>query len=64
MIVVADTGPLRYLVEVGAIDVLPHLYGIVLTPPIVLQELRLSHFPLVVRGWAEHPPEWLRVEPP
>jgi predicted nucleic acid-binding protein len=50
MIVVSDTGPLRYLVEVGAVDVLPHLYGTVLIPQIVLEELRLDHFPPIVRA--------------
>ena len=39
MIVVADTSPLNYLVLIGQIDVLKHLYGQVLIPPAVLAEL-------------------------
>jgi predicted nucleic acid-binding protein len=64
MIVVSDTGPLRYLVEVEVVQVLPQLYGDVLTTPQVLNELRLEHFPDVVRQWAEEPPRWLKVEAP
>ncbi len=45
MIVVSDTGPLRYLIEVDAIQALPQLYGEVLTSPQILRELRLEHFP-------------------
>lgn len=64
MIVVSDTGPLRYLVEVDASHVLPRLYGHVLTTPQVIAELALPHFPEVVRKWAERPPAWLAVESP
>lgn len=61
MLVVADTGPLRYLVEVNAIAVLPRLYGRIMTTPQVIQELCLPHFPHVVRTWAGCPPAWLEV---
>lgn len=64
MIVVSDTGPLRYLVEVGAVGVLPRLYGQVLTTPEVISELRLPHFPGVVRRWIEYPPAWLKIDSP
>lgn len=64
MIVVSDTGPLRYLVEVAAIDCLPRLYGEVLTTPKVMEELGLSHFPEDVRQWAKQPPDWLIVRSP
>ena len=40
MLVVSDTSPLRYLIEVGAVEVLPRLYSSVLTTPQVMQELR------------------------
>jgi predicted nucleic acid-binding protein len=64
MIVVCDTGPLRYLIEVEAVHVLPKLYGRILTTPQVLQELRFEHFPDMVQQWAERPPDWLGVEAP
>jgi hypothetical protein len=38
MIVVADTSPLKYLVILGAIDVLPRLFSEVHVPLVVMQE--------------------------
>jgi predicted nucleic acid-binding protein len=39
MRVVADTAPLRYLVVLGHVDLLPALFGQILTPPAVAGEL-------------------------
>ena len=39
MIVVADATPLRYLVLIGEVEVLAVLYGDVLIPPAVVEEL-------------------------
>jgi predicted nucleic acid-binding protein len=64
MLVVADTSPLRYLVEVDAIDILPRLFGRVTTTPVVMEEMRSPHFPTRVRDWAEHTPSWLSIQPP
>lgn len=49
MIVVADTGPLRYLVEIDAVHALPILFGNVLTTPDVVGELNTLTFPDNVR---------------
>ena len=38
-VVVADTSPLNYLVQTGAISVLPKLYGQVVIPQAVFDEL-------------------------
>jgi predicted nucleic acid-binding protein len=62
MLVVSNTSPLRYLVEVEAVHVLPKLYSHVMTTPLVMAELCQGHFPDVVRRWAEHPPAWLQIE--
>jgi predicted nucleic acid-binding protein len=64
MLIVSDTSPLRYLVEVAAIDVLPRLYGDVLTTPQVVAELRQGGFPPLVRQWSDRPPQWLKIESP
>lgn len=64
MLIVSDTGPLRYLIEVSCVDVLPRLYGQILTTPQVLQEMRHPYFPQVVSAWASLPPSWLKVESP
>jgi len=42
MIVVSDTSPLIYLNLVGAIDVLPQIFGRVYVPGAVLQEIKES----------------------
>ncbi len=64
MLIVSDTGPLRYLIELAVIDLLPKLYGSVVTTPAVIDELQLSHFPKSVIAWAAHPPAWLEVAQP
>jgi predicted nucleic acid-binding protein len=64
MIIVSDTGPLRYLVEVDAIHTLPQLYTNLMTTPQVIEELRLQHFPEVVQRWALSPPAWLQIDSP
>ena len=39
MIVVADTGPINYLILIGEIELLPALYDRVAVPPSVCEEL-------------------------
>ena len=63
MIVVADAGPLHYLVPIAAVDVLEPLYGRVLVPQTVAAELRDSGAPSAVRSWVEKPPEWCEIRP-
>jgi predicted nucleic acid-binding protein len=40
LVVVADTGPLRYLSEIGHVEILPQLFEAVTIPMQVLAELR------------------------
>jgi predicted nucleic acid-binding protein len=39
MIVIADSGPLRYLILIDQIQLLPALYGNIVIPPAVVMEL-------------------------
>jgi predicted nucleic acid-binding protein len=64
MIVVSDTSPLNYLVQIGADAVLPSLFGQVLTPPEVLAEMGHAKAPAAVSAWARQPPAWLEVRSP
>lgn len=64
MIIVSDTSPIRYLVLVQAVDVLPSLFGEVLIPPAVRDELRHARVPIEVRDWAANAPNWLVVRSP
>ena len=65
-VTVADTGPLRYLVLIDAIDLLPRLFDRVLIPEIVGAELSRPSTPLPVREWLASNPAWLerRANPP
>jgi predicted nucleic acid-binding protein len=61
MLVVADNTPLRYLILLGYVDILPALYDRVLIAQAVLQELQHPHTPALVRSWMAHVPTWLEV---
>src|SRR6185437_318524 len=63
MIVVADAGPVQYLVRIAAIDVLPPLYQRVLVPESVARELQQNNTPAAVRAWIAQPPAWCEVRP-
>jgi predicted nucleic acid-binding protein len=61
MIVIADTTPLNYLVLIDRVEILPQLYGRVLIPPAVWQELQPPETPEAVRGWLARKPAWLEI---
>ena len=60
---VADTSPLRYLVLINAIDILPRLFDDVFVPDPVYAELRHARTPAAVSRWARSPPAWLTIAP-
>jgi len=62
-LVVADTGPLNYLVLVDAIDVLPKLFEQILVPVAVYDELAHADAPARVRAFIAQKPAWLEVRP-
>lgn len=64
MIVVADTSPLRYLILIEHVHVLPALYGHVVVPPAVIAELNREQTPDLVKTWLSNMPEWLHVQAP
>ena len=61
--VVADTGPLNYLVLVEQADVLAALFAMILVPEAVRTELSHPETPALVRAWIAAPPSWLLVQP-
>jgi predicted nucleic acid-binding protein len=62
-VVVADTGPLNYLMLIDAIDLLPKLFDRIIIPAAVYDELIDNGAPAIVRaGFAQVPP-WLEVSP-
>jgi predicted nucleic acid-binding protein len=60
-VVVADTGPLHYLVLIGQIDLLPRLFAAVTVPTIVRDESLHPNTPQPVRDWMTDPPPWLTI---
>ena len=58
-LVVADTGPLHYLVLTGDIELLPKLLERVLVPQVVRDELANAEAPQAVRDWIARTPGWL-----
>jgi predicted nucleic acid-binding protein len=64
MIVVSDTAPLNYLILIGRVNLLPQLFGRVVAPISVMEEMCHSAAPEVVRAWASTPPDWLEVRAP
>lgn len=60
-LVVADTGPINYLVLIDSIDLLPSLFEQVVLPSAVQAELADADAPPSVRAWIANPPDWLDV---
>jgi predicted nucleic acid-binding protein len=61
VIVLSDTSPINYLVLTGHIDILPALFGQVVIPAAVLNELQHSGTPAAVHRWMSQPPAWLLI---
>lgn len=62
MIVVADASPLNYLVSIEAEDLLPKLFGRVVIPNAVFEELQAVGASEKVREWARKLPEWIEIK--
>ena len=63
MIVVADSGPLHYLILLGHVELLRRFYGEVVVPDVVASELSSRLAPPIVRDWISRPPSWVNVVP-
>lgn len=60
-VVVADTTPLNYLILIGRDHLLEEMFGEVLIPQAVLDELHHPKAPVAVAEWLKRTPRWLRV---
>ena len=61
-IVVADAGPLHYLLLIDCVGILEKLFDRVLIPGAVRDEMLQPKTPQKVKTWMLHPPAWLKVE--
>lgn len=59
--VVADTTPLRFLVEIGHEGLLPSLFGRIWIPGGVKRELQHPNAPAMLREWIQNLPDWVEV---
>jgi predicted nucleic acid-binding protein len=64
VIVVSDTSPINYLCLIGRIDILPALFGRVVIPIAVRDELATPAAPAPVQQFITHPPAWLDILSP
>ena len=60
-LVVADTGPINYLLLIEQIEILPALFGKVILPSVVRDEMARPKAPLMVRSWIANTPLWVEV---
>ena len=58
-LVIADTSPINYLIQIGHVDVLPALFARNVLPSVVRDELTVA--PPLVRAWISSPPSWVEV---
>lgn len=63
MIVVADTSPLNYLIQIEHEGLLPKLYRTVIVPVGVVSELKRAKAPDAVKLWCQNLPNWIDVYP-
>jgi predicted nucleic acid-binding protein len=61
MTVISNTTPLNYLILIQHVDLLPQMYGRVLIPQAVHDELQSKDTPERVREWVANHPEWFEV---
>lgn len=62
MIVIADPTPINYLILIGELEILEKLYGRVLIPTTVFDELNADATPKEVKNWLLKIPEWFEVK--
>lgn len=60
-LVIADTSPVNYLIQIGHIELLPKLFERVAVPRDVVIELSNAKAPLPVREWIGDPPTWFEI---
>lgn len=63
LVVVADTSPIRYLIEIGHISLLPQLFERIYIPSLVYGELGHPSAPAAVQAWVNSLPAWVEVVP-
>lgn len=61
ILIVADTGPLNYRIQIGHAALLGQLADRIVLPASVAAELRAAAAPEAVRMWTASPPVWVEI---
>ncbi len=61
-IIVADAGPLHYLILIDCAEILPGMFGRVFIPGAVRDELFRESKPQKIKTWISLPRPWLEVQ--
>ena len=61
MLVISNTSPLYYLTLIGQVELLPRLFGEIMIPESVRDELNGEGAADNVRRWIASPPFWLQI---
>lgn len=64
MIVVSDTTPIHYLLLVDKQFILPALFGQIIVPVEVIEEMSHVNAPPVIRTWVASTPDWVIIRSP
>lgn len=62
MVVVSNTSPICYLLLIRCVDVLPALFGQIILPQAVRDEMVSEGAPAELQRWLEQPPAWLHIQ--
>jgi predicted nucleic acid-binding protein len=62
MIIISDTPPIRYLVEIEKAHILQSLFGRVIIPIAVYNDMQREKTPQKVKEWVANHPDWLEVK--
>ena len=60
-LLIADTGPVNYLILIGQIDLLPRMFEKVVLPDAVQVELSNPGAPKLVQRWVASLPSWVEI---
>lgn len=62
MIIVSDTTPIHYLILIQRESVLLAIFGKIVIPDAVVEELRHERTPVLVSDWIVNPPDWALIK--
>jgi predicted nucleic acid-binding protein len=60
-LIVSDASPLHYLARIGEVHILPALYGRIIIPQKVFDELQQPSTPVAVKTFVSSLPSWLEI---